>query len=524
MNYLVETKKEYTIQLTNLLTPIIYEGLLSIYKNAQHIGNEKEILKIFQGMLRRIPKWNRNFVNKETKRILHNADNWLEDLLKAVIKANIIILTNTTPSYSFKHLDDRHYEEVDFSNFIHKCYIECAREIYTNPYLFSHKYTPRKQKENHRLIIELVKKCIVNAIRKMLPVKDILKEYLKKDYQNKFEQSYESSDTDLNEDDVRKLLGTHNKPSTIQHTNTSYNGSQLINIDSDSNINNNLFSTQNKRMSANGSVQTNGSAITVPFDIKENRNLNKINNKSTTEKQNINKSIIDKSIIDKLIIDEPIIDKLNNNELIDEKSIINKSTNESITNKQTNSKNIAIDKSLSESIENKLNETNNDKSNNDKINNDKLDESIKKQSFDQNVVLNNNTKDINMSKDDTIVIPKTNILQGGKSLSIGKISINDLITSKKNTLDENDIKNKTINEKENNKLKSEEKINDVHNVTDSKSSMSEEEYEDVYSNMGNKNETDEKEKSNVFIKEKKEIKDKINNKKKEYFKNYVEEV
>ena len=30
-NYLIEIKKEYTIQLINMLTPFIYEGINSIY-------------------------------------------------------------------------------------------------------------------------------------------------------------------------------------------------------------------------------------------------------------------------------------------------------------------------------------------------------------------------------------------------------------------------------------------------------------------------------------------------------------
>ena len=41
MNYLVETKTEYTIQLTNILAPIIFEGITSIYEDAIKLANQE---------------------------------------------------------------------------------------------------------------------------------------------------------------------------------------------------------------------------------------------------------------------------------------------------------------------------------------------------------------------------------------------------------------------------------------------------------------------------------------------------
>ena len=38
MNYLVEIKNEYTITLVNILTPLIYQGIDSIYKDAKKKG------------------------------------------------------------------------------------------------------------------------------------------------------------------------------------------------------------------------------------------------------------------------------------------------------------------------------------------------------------------------------------------------------------------------------------------------------------------------------------------------------
>jgi hypothetical protein len=55
MNYLVETKTEYTIQLTNILVPLIYEGISSIYEDAIKVASQNEELKTFQIFLKKIP-------------------------------------------------------------------------------------------------------------------------------------------------------------------------------------------------------------------------------------------------------------------------------------------------------------------------------------------------------------------------------------------------------------------------------------------------------------------------------------
>ena len=45
---MIETKNEYTTHLINILTPLIYEGLQSVYKKSSDISNDNDVLKIFQ--------------------------------------------------------------------------------------------------------------------------------------------------------------------------------------------------------------------------------------------------------------------------------------------------------------------------------------------------------------------------------------------------------------------------------------------------------------------------------------------
>ena len=209
LNFLVETKLEYTIQLINVLTPLIYEGLQSIYQEVIKISNCDNILKNFQIFMQRIPKWNNDIINNETQRIMNNSKSysWLEDLIKATLKANIIVLTyNPTVKDQIK-LDSSFYQNININDFIHKIYIECARELWSNPYLFYHQYSPIELKRNRRESILLIKDCIKEAIRKLLPVKHILEIYLGEEMENSLpDNNFEKSISEVESRNLDKLI------------------------------------------------------------------------------------------------------------------------------------------------------------------------------------------------------------------------------------------------------------------------------------------------------------------------------
>ena len=242
-NYLVEIKNEYTLTLVNILTPLIYQGIESIYKDSEKLGNENEILKIFQGLLRRVPKWNQNIIDNETKRILSNSkcSDWLYDLIKAVIKSNIILLTYQ-PKKKNNNLNivkKEFYESISLSDFIHKVYIECAREIWNNPYLFSHDYNPIDIKRNQRDALFLIKEAIREAIRKMLPVRHILESYLGNNFLND-EDNFESSIVDQSQN-IRSLLKEDLENNIIENKilnskNNSFNET-MVNINDNNGLN-----------------------------------------------------------------------------------------------------------------------------------------------------------------------------------------------------------------------------------------------------------------------------------------------
>lgn len=180
MNYIVETRNEFTIQLINILSPLLYEGFESIFKDTLKVmaKDEPNLLKTFQQLIKKIPSWNSNIIEMETQRIISQSRcDWLHDLLKAVIKSNILMLsTNNINDSNFKIKDD--FLNINFNNFVHKCYIECARQFYTMPYLFSTNFRAIERKKYQKECMLIIDLSIREAIRKFLPVNYILKKYL----------------------------------------------------------------------------------------------------------------------------------------------------------------------------------------------------------------------------------------------------------------------------------------------------------------------------------------------------------
>jgi len=263
-NYLTEIKKEYTIQLVNLLTPSIYEGINSIYGEVKQIAKDGEELKIFQGFLARIPTWTEQMITMESTRIktvTQNSD-ILDDLIKAVIQSNILLLTSTDIADKHKVLKEFNIN-LNYNKFIHNVYIEVAKTFYNYPFLFFHKVAALEFKKNQLKSHKLIKEAIEEAIRKMLPLQLILKKYL-------------GIMSEINDDKyLKSLVNTENNNQQYQLVNNSQshipNGSNHDNTNSHINNNNNNNNMHNsdsefdeKKSQIGGIVQSQ-----PPISLKE---------------------------------------------------------------------------------------------------------------------------------------------------------------------------------------------------------------------------------------------------------------
>ena len=177
---LYESKNEWASRLVNILTPLIQEGFRSIFDEAVKlcVGSKEQdkYLMTFQNLLSRVPKWNPNIIKDETARIKERSTcGYLEDLITCVHIIHLKCMTVMRVGTKQKKVD---IKIPQLSDFIHKIYVNSARKLYSNVYIFEKGIQPLHTQRNNREFEIIVKECIYNTIRDNIPVEDLIKMYL----------------------------------------------------------------------------------------------------------------------------------------------------------------------------------------------------------------------------------------------------------------------------------------------------------------------------------------------------------
>ena len=175
-----ESKNEWSARLIHIFTPLIIEGYKSIFNEAVQLckqNNEMDkYLMTFQNFISRVPKWNASIIEQERKRI-HDKSccGYLEDLITCVHIIQLKILTSMRAGNKQKKIN---ITIPKLDEFIHKIYINVARKVYKNVYLFELNVPPLQTQKYHRELEILVQECILITIRESIPVENILRAYM----------------------------------------------------------------------------------------------------------------------------------------------------------------------------------------------------------------------------------------------------------------------------------------------------------------------------------------------------------
>lgn len=177
---LYESKNEWASRLVNILTPLVQEGIRSIFDESVKlcVGNKEQdkYLMTFQNLLSRVPKWNPNIIKDETARIKERSTcGYLEDLITCVHIIHLKCMTVMRVGNKQKKVD---IKIPHLSDFIHKIYVNTARKVYSNVYIFERGIQPLHTQRNNREFEIIVKECIYNTIRDNIPVEELIKMYL----------------------------------------------------------------------------------------------------------------------------------------------------------------------------------------------------------------------------------------------------------------------------------------------------------------------------------------------------------
>jgi len=174
------SRDEWCSRLVNILTPLIIEGLKSIFNEAWKMSVENDeaskYLMTFQNLLCRVPKWNSEILVDERKRIIERSGcGYLEDLITCVHVIQLKTLTCIRVGNKQKKID---ISIPKLDAFLHKAYIHAARKTYMNVYLFEKNVGALVVQKHNRELEMIVQECILAAVRESIPTEAIIRAYL----------------------------------------------------------------------------------------------------------------------------------------------------------------------------------------------------------------------------------------------------------------------------------------------------------------------------------------------------------
>ena len=201
LSNLQESRNEWCSRLVSIFTPLVLGGIRSLFNESWKlcVDNDEpnKYLMTFQNLLSRIPKWNNEIIEDERKRIIERSGcNYLEDLITCVHIIQLKVLTCIRVGNKQKKID---ISIPKLDNFIHKVYINVARKVYSNVYLFDKNVSPLQIQKNNRELENIIQECILISIRESIPTEAIIRAYMDESVEHEEEVIIE----DVEDDEVQ---------------------------------------------------------------------------------------------------------------------------------------------------------------------------------------------------------------------------------------------------------------------------------------------------------------------------------
>jgi len=197
-----DARAEYTKQLCVFLVPAYFQFFIDLLEKAKEASAQepKRALWQFQNYLNEIHDWNMEKVNHEIHTIHTNSGcDYLDDLLTAVFIAHTKVLTAIRLSANKKKIE---INVPKVEHFLFKVLCETSKLLWSSSYLFRDGIPAIEKQQNYRAIEQIINEGILQAVRSLVPVKSILKDFVNMDAT---EMGEEESDSE-SEDEMEKPI------------------------------------------------------------------------------------------------------------------------------------------------------------------------------------------------------------------------------------------------------------------------------------------------------------------------------
>jgi len=405
MQYLLDSKKEYTnIILDNITAPICN----SIYNMFKSSNNN---IKDFQTKLANIRNWNS-----------YNIDEYYISIMKLCKIKNLsqilnqIIILDIQLKTEKKNININNIKFINIEDFIYKCIVNASIYCWKNAYLFAQKNLKPSEKQYHLNIIEKnIKKIIKSTIRDSTPFElvfdnnlfspnlDPERKTVVSNTQHQIEKNFD--DFDINDKPVEKIIleeeyqsdGSDIKSPIPQKKILKYNDdNQKSSDDSDENVKNEVSSNEEESDVEESDEEesededseedeSEDEEINVKKEIKKSSDVSvkkqvnesseeeevsvkkQVNESSEEEEVNVKKQVIESSEEEEVNVKKQVIESSDEEEVIESseeeevnvkkqvKKPINEINKKKVVNQSSNDKKVSIKKQVIDSSEEETN-------------------------------------------------------------------------------------------------------------------------------------------------------------------------
>lgn len=181
-NNIIDIKNFYLNYLISILRSSLIDGINSLFDDIIKTKDKKNIsietVELFKQALKSIsvftPTQKINLAVKIKDNI--KSPDILDKVIKSVFKSYIILLTFNSTNKIINNIKEKYYQQIDTQEFIYRCYVEFSQILFFNTDIFI-KYHNNAYNYSEP-INDIVHSAIESAIFKMLPMTDIMNNYL----------------------------------------------------------------------------------------------------------------------------------------------------------------------------------------------------------------------------------------------------------------------------------------------------------------------------------------------------------
>jgi outer membrane biosynthesis protein TonB len=197
-----DARSEYTRELCTILVPSYFKFFLDLLAKAKEGQEPKKFLWNFQTLLNDIPDWNMEKVSGETAQLLSSSGcDYMEDLLTGVLLAHTKVLLAIQHSSRKKKVQ---ITVPKVEHFLFKVLCETSKLLWGSTFLFREDVSSLEKQQNYRSIEVLLSEGILQAIRAMVPLRNILKDLVSQDKGDEEDEEDEETEVEKKEPEAKK--------------------------------------------------------------------------------------------------------------------------------------------------------------------------------------------------------------------------------------------------------------------------------------------------------------------------------